>query len=50
MPTSLQENLATHCIPEGMETASVEDYDAFLRKRRELMASQGKTLLWDTNR
>ena len=36
----LQENLATHCIPEGMETASVEDYDAFLRKRRELMAAK----------
>ena len=36
----LQENLATHCIPEGMETASVEYYDAFLRNRRELMASK----------
>ena len=36
----LQENLATHCIPEGMETASVEDYDAFLRTRRELMAAK----------
>ena len=36
----LQENLATHCIPKGMDTARVEDYDAFLRKRRELMAAK----------
>ena len=36
----LQENLATHCIPEGMDTASVEGYDMFLQRRRELMAAK----------
>ena len=36
----LQDNLAAHCIPEGMETARVEDYDTFLQKRRELMATK----------
>ena len=36
----LQENLAAHCIPEGMDAASVKDYDSFLKKRRELMAAK----------
>ena len=36
----LQENLAAHCIPEGMDAASVEGYDTFLQGRRELMASK----------
>ncbi|MXY81963.1 MAG: DUF262 domain-containing protein [Gemmatimonadetes bacterium] len=36
----LQENLAAHCIPEGMDAASVEDYDTFLQGRRELMAAK----------
>ncbi|MYF90612.1 MAG: DUF262 domain-containing protein [Gemmatimonadetes bacterium] len=36
----LQGNLAAHCIPEGMDAASVEDYDTFLQGRRELMASK----------
>lgn len=36
----LQENLAAHCIPEGMDAASVEDYDSFLQKRRELMSAK----------
>ena len=34
----LQENLAAHCIPEGMDAASVKGYDTFLQGRRELMA------------
>ena len=36
----LQENLAVHCIPGGMESASVEGYDEFLQERRKLMATK----------
>ena len=36
----LEENLLAHCIPEGMDTVSVEGYDIFLQKRRELMAAK----------
>lgn len=36
----LRENLTAHCIPEGMETATVESYDAFLEQRRTLMAAK----------
>ena len=39
-PDQLRDNLATHCIPPGMETASVENYDEFLQERRSLMASK----------
>ncbi|ACZ38996.1 GmrSD restriction endonuclease domain-containing protein [Sphaerobacter thermophilus] len=34
----LRENLRAHCIPEGMEEMTVEDYPAFLAERRKLMA------------
>ena len=34
----LQENLAAHCIPDGMEQSSADCYDTFLEKRRALMA------------
>ena len=36
----LRGNLAAHCIPEGIETASVERYDDFLRERRLQMAGK----------
>ena len=36
----LRDNLATHCIPQGMETVSVEGYEAFLHERRNLMAAK----------
>lgn len=36
----LRDNLAAHCIPQGMETVSVEGYDAFLQERRNLMAAK----------
>ena len=36
----MQENLEAHCIPKGMEAASVEGYDKFLQERRELMAAK----------
>ncbi len=39
-PHELQENLAAHCIPEGMDTASIEGYDMFLQRRRKLMAAK----------
>ena len=39
-PHELQENLAAHCIPEGMDTASIEGYDTFLQRRRKLMAAK----------
>ncbi len=34
----LQENLVSHCIPQGMETKTVEDYDEFLSERRNLIS------------
>ena len=36
----LRANLAAHCLPQGMETASVESYDRFLQQRRNLMAAK----------
>ncbi len=36
----LQENLAAHCIPDGMEAARIEGYEEFLKRRRELMATK----------
>ena len=36
----LRENLASHCLPQGMETATAETYDAFLQQRRKLMAAK----------
>lgn len=37
----LRENLATHCISEGMyETGEVGDYTEFLQQRRLLMAGK----------
>ena len=36
----LRENLAAHCIPEGMEEAEVGDYAGFLEQRRLLMAAK----------
>ena len=36
----LQENLNSHCIPEGMETKTVEDYDDFLKERRNLISAK----------
>ena len=36
----LRSNLEAHCIPTGMDRVSVEDYDAFLQKRRHLMAAK----------
>ena len=36
----LRENLVTHCLPQGMETATAEDYDTFLQQRRKLMAAK----------
>ena len=36
----LRTNLATHCIPEGMDEMDVENYDDFLKTRRSLMAAK----------
>lgn len=36
----LRENLEAHCIPMGMDTAEVRDYDGFLKERRLLMAGK----------
>ena len=38
----MHENLAIHCIPNGMESASIEGYDEFLYERRKLMANKIK--------
>lgn len=34
----LRTNLEAHCIPHGIEEMTVQDYDAFLEKRRQLIA------------
>jgi len=38
----LRENLRMHCVPEGVERMTVEDYRAFLAERRKLMAQKIK--------
>ena len=35
-------NFAAHCIPLGMESITIEEYDNFLEKRRKLMATKIK--------
>ena len=42
----LQDNLAAHCIPRGMEAKGIEDYDGFLRERRTLMAAKIRDYYW----
>lgn len=39
----LHENLAMHCIPEGIEQMGVEEYPLFLARRRNLMADKIKS-------
>lgn len=39
----LRKNLQMHCIPEGIEKMTVEDYPLFLNNRRVLMAQKIKT-------
>ncbi len=39
----LKENLRLHCIPEGIENMTVQDYPRFLAERRKLMAQKMKT-------
>ncbi len=36
----LRENFEAHCIPEGIEEMTVQDYDEFLEKRRLLIAGK----------
>lgn len=38
--TQLQENLDSHCIPQGIETKTVESYDEFLKERRNLISAK----------
>ena len=35
---ALMKNFAMHCIPDGMESMTIDDYDDFLQERRRLMA------------
>ncbi len=42
-PDQLCENLSMNCIPEGVTDMSLEDYPAFLRERRQLMAAKIRT-------
>jgi hypothetical protein len=37
---ALLENFKMHCIPEGVEGMTVDDYDDFLHKRRRMMAQK----------
>ncbi len=41
-PAELKENLQMHCIPDGMETMTSDNYDTFLEERRKLMAAKLK--------
>ena len=34
----MQKNFSLHCIPQNMETKTIDDYDDFLTERRRLMA------------
>ncbi len=34
----MQQNFLTHCIPQNMETKTIDDYEDFLAERRQLMA------------
>ena len=36
----LRDNLAAHCIPEGMDTVDIGGYDSFLQERRNLMVTK----------
>ena len=36
----LKDNFKMHCIPDGIESMGIEDYDEFLEKRRKLMAKK----------
>ena len=36
----LQKNLDSHCIPQGMETKTVDSYDEFLKERRNLISAK----------
>lgn len=38
----LSKNFTMHCIPEGIEKMSIDDYDDFLQERRRLMAQKIK--------
>jgi hypothetical protein len=38
----LRENLRAHCVPDGMERMTVEDYPSSLAERRRLMAQKIK--------
>lgn len=42
----LLDNLAAHCIPEGMDTISIDGYDSFLQERRNLMAAKIRDYYW----
>lgn len=41
--SELRANLSMHCIPEGVENMTLEDYPLFLERRRKLMAEHVKT-------
>ena len=39
-PDELKVNYRMHCIPDGVENMTLEDYDVFLEERRKLMAAK----------
>jgi len=42
----MKENFKAHCIPEGMNNKSIEQYEEFLQERRKLMAEKIKYYYW----
>ena len=43
-PAKLRENLASHCIPDGMDSVSAESYDDFHQRRRALVENYDEFL------
>ena len=43
---ALLENFAMHCIPDGIEHMTIDDYDDFLQERRKLMARKMKNFYY----
>ena len=43
----MYDNFSMHCLPDGMETKTIDDYDDFLAERRKLMANKIKNYYFE---
>lgn len=46
-PEQMYDNFSMHCLPDGMETKTIDDYDDFLTERRKLMANKIKNYYFE---